>query len=203
MAYPRSYTDDQLREAVAVSLCWADVMEALGKSRKQPPGHTQKVASRLGLDYSHFDYGYKRARKPIEAPESDFTGEATYSGRIGLTIAMRWFLSHGYNVSLPVEVAHYNLIAKSNSGLKKVQVKTTAKISKGGTYHANIGRMQYNPDGILGSHGRASRVAYLEEEIDLFFIATSDGQKYLIPLECVPSATVIALDTKYRNFRVE
>jgi hypothetical protein len=65
MAHPRTYTDEQLREAVAASSNWSQVMAAIGKKPGNGTKNVKAVAERLGLDASHF--AYKRSFRPDHA----------------------------------------------------------------------------------------------------------------------------------------
>jgi hypothetical protein len=50
----RTYTDDQLRQAIAIGTNWSNVMVALGKTPGSGTTAVKAVAERLGLDTSHF-----------------------------------------------------------------------------------------------------------------------------------------------------
>lgn len=78
MAFPRSYTDDQLRLAVANASSWADVMEGLGKNRKHPAEDIKPVAERLGLDTSHL--GFASRRDVVPAQPSAFKNRRSRRG---------------------------------------------------------------------------------------------------------------------------
>lgn len=197
----RTYTDEQLQAAVANSTCWADVMELIGKRRSAKQTDVRAVAARLGLDDSHFSYA--RSQAPIAPPPLPFSRpEAAHGGRSGLSIAARWFLDRGYNVSVPLEPAPYDIVVESDEGLKKVQVKTTSFVAANGRYRVRLARSIYDPEAPLNARGRYRFSAYTEDEIDLFFIATSGGENYLVPIKSVLGLRSMVLDGKYAACRV-
>jgi hypothetical protein len=106
----RTYTDQQLTEAVANSTCWADVKEALGMRRQGHSTWLQRNAARLDLDMGHFT-DYRRSAVPLSRADLPFKECPNHRvrGRVGASIAMQWFLSHGYMVSIPVEATTYEV----------------------------------------------------------------------------------------------
>lgn len=109
-------------------------------------------------------------------------------------MATTWFMERGYMVSVPLEPARYDLIAESDEGLKRIQVKTTRAHTVG------IGRTVYGT-GTSPSTGRYGRGVYAPGEIDLFFIYTWDRRSYLIPLEAVQGQMTLNLQ-KYESYRL-
>lgn len=202
MANRRTYTDIQLAEAVAAARCWADVMEGLGKRRSRGPKEVQIVVQRLGLDTSHFDH--RIGQTPVRPRETEFSNPVRHDGRAGLSIAVRWFLARGYNVSVPLEPGPYDLITESDTGLKRVQVKTSKALEpRSGRYVARLVKTKYDATVVVpSSRGKSRQASYREDEIDYFFIAVSDGTCYLIPVGVVAGMTAITLDDKYAAFAV-
>lgn len=201
MPHPRSYTDDELREAVANSTCWADAMEFLGKKRNGKVSDVQAVAVRLGLEFSHFSYA--RSRTPVAAHPIPFTATPNPGGKSGLSVAAQWFLDRGYVVSVPLEPAQYDLVTESDDGLKKIQIKTTRKVSKGGRFAVQLTRTLYDPALTANAGGKYRQVKYDAGMVDYFFIITAGGPRYLIPFAAVPESVSLVLDDKYRAFVVD
>ncbi|WBB94109.1 group I intron-associated PD-(D/E)XK endonuclease [Verrucosispora sp. WMMC514] len=199
MPNPRRYTDDQLREAVRTATCWADVMEGVGKRRTANQAPVRAVVARLGLDVSHF--GYARSNVPVQARSLPFSQAVDRCGRSGLSVAATWFLDRGYNVSIPVEPAPYDLVCESDDGLKKVQIKTTRKVSGGGRYVVQLTRTIYNPAAMPNSAGKYRQARYEPGTVDLFFIIAGPNT-YLIPYDAVATSTTLNLDDKYGAFVV-
>jgi hypothetical protein len=199
MPNKRSYTDDQLREAVASSISWTQVLVALGKKPGSGYQWVQATAERLELDTSHFFY--KRNFRPVQAEALPFSNAPAMGGRSGLSMAARWFLDRGYVVSVPLEPAVYDLITESDEGLKRVQVKTSRQIAGNGRRLVNISRLIYDPSRPHNANGPRRRAPYDPGSIDYFFIVTP-GQMYLIPIGAVAGLTQLTLDDKYAAFAI-
>ena len=199
MANKRTYTDEQLRDAVAESTNWTQVMRAIGKS----PGSSNKavvaVAERLGLDASHFTY--KCSFRPVSGIAMPFGNDIRHGGQSGLSIAARWFLDRGYVVSVPLEPAPYDLVTESDEGLKRVQVKTTRATGRNGRYYAEINRRVHKATAHRNANGNRRRAPYSPDDVDYFFVITP-ASMFLIPVSVVPGVCQIVLDEKYTAFAV-
>lgn len=172
------------------------------------------IASELGLGNSNV---YRRLKKmglirskgeanrlkTPGTPSVDFFSSSKASvnlPRAALGIAIRWFLLRGYMVSLPVDPTHYDLVVESDSGLKRVQVKTTTFKDRT-SWRVNIGRVAYDGAASVNSGGKRRKVSYTADQIDLFFILTADGETYLVPQEAVPEVKTISLSNKYAKYK--
>jgi hypothetical protein len=194
----RTYTDEELRIAIANANCWADVMSQLGKSRKAASQHVQRVARRLDLDTAHFVV--QARHRTIQQLQLPFTGQAVVRGRSGLSKAASWFLERGYNVSIPMEPAAYDLVVDSDDGLKRIQVKTTRMRSSSGSYRVKLTRWIYDPTAKMNAGGRHRQVPYARGSVDYFFVITQSGDMYLLPQEVVDGVGIVVLDEKYEAF---
>jgi len=199
MANQRTYTDDQLREAIAAATCWTEVMAALGKTPGSGTQAVKPVAERLSLDTSHF--GYKRNFKPVPGIKMPFGNAVEHGGQSGLSIAARWFLDRGYIVSVPLEPAAYDLVTESDEGLKRVQVKTTRYIGRSGRYVAKTVRHVHDGSAPRNANGNRKSVPYGTDLVDYFFIITPQSS-FLIPVDVVADLHAITLDEKYAAFAV-
>jgi PD-(D/E)XK nuclease superfamily protein len=189
--------EDRLREALAESVPWAGVAQYLGlPALKRNCSRLQNAAREYGLDVSGL-YGQAWGRAPVKALPVPFSRrpDASRLHQVGASAAMSWFLSRGYMVALPVETTTYDLIAESNSGLQRVQVKT----SQSGKV-VGISRTHYGA-GKSPSTGKYGRHPYQAGEVDLFFIYTGAGSMYLIPANAVAEMTRLSLD-RYSNCRL-
>lgn len=195
----RTYSDDQLREAVVSSTSWTEVLSALGKKPGSSYRCVQAVAERLDLDTSHFHY--KRNFKPVQSDPLPFSNLPVRGSRSGLSIAAQWFLDRGYAVSIPLEPAAYDLIAESDNGLMRIQVKTGNHITKNGRCQVNISRLVYESGRPNNANGPRRSAAYDSDSIDYFFIVTPD-KMYLIPITVVEGMVALVLDSKYSSFAV-
>ncbi|WP_281892310.1 group I intron-associated PD-(D/E)XK endonuclease [Phytohabitans aurantiacus] len=157
--------------------------------------------SGLGLDTSHFDR--RRSHRVVESPPLPFGHQPKPGSSSGLSIAARWFLDRGYNVSVPLEPAPYDLITESDRGLMRVQVKTTSKVGRNGRCVVRIARKLYDPTVPKNALGSYRMVPYEATDVDLFFVITAAGPIYLVPIESVTGSISLVLDEKYRAFAVD
>jgi hypothetical protein len=188
----RRWSDGQLREAVAGSSCWDEVIVCLGvvdnaASRVRAKGH----AARLGLEYGH-----------LKAPDSS-VDDAPFSrpGRLEMlraaapAIAMAWFVMRGCPVALPVEPQVYDLLVTMEKGIQRVQVKSCTQRDSKGRWTVGIGWRPYVLDKTAG------KVPYDPDSLDLFFIVLGDGSIYLIPTPALAGRTQIYAHN-YTPYRV-
>jgi len=270
MPRPRKWTDEQLREAVAASSTWQEVVLKIGrtnntKARRVVQGHAIRLsldvshlpafepvapvyphdfrfrgivddlvavvpecdswaqvfrrvgitpsgsgyvslrnkAMALGLDTSHFR-GQRWASRPVDAVEVPFSRDYTPEllRRAATARATAWFMERGYTVCVPVEPALYDLVADSDAGLVRVQVKSTTTRDKNGRWVVRIYRMAYKSSVKRTSNGARAKCAYAPGEIDFFFIVTAAGDNYLMPLAVTRGARTLTLDSKYAVFKV-
>ena len=180
-------------------------MEALGKKRLQNRVWVMKRAADIGLDTAHLDGRPTHETPVVPSGPHPFQGQEHFGakgGRTGLTVACSWFLSRGYNVSIPLEPASYDLVAESDEGLKRIQVKTSSDTRKFGRHHVSLTHVVYDSTRTPNMHGAYRRIPYTAAEIDLFFVATNSGRNYLIPVAEVVGQKSIVLDIKYAAFAV-
>lgn len=200
----RTWSDDQLRNAIAKSSTWVEVARWLGVSPRSGTGSValHHHVQRLGLDTSHF--GYARSARPLTAAEAHpFSRPSDSGASSGLSIASRWFLDRGYRVSIPLEPAPYDLIAESDTGLQRVQVKTTRRATKNGRYRVGLTHTVYDPSAALGTAaGKHRQLPYEQGVIDFFFVVANGDGKYLIPFDVVAGQKTVILDLKYAAFKV-
>ena len=199
MVNARRFTDDQLKSAIEGASCWADVMEAMGYTRKRPATSAKKRASELNLDVSRFLLA-PGSNAPIPNNHDHFPPLMSKSrgiGDNGLPIAMAWFARNGYQMSIPVSGSSpYDLIVESPShGLLKVQVKTSTNNLSSGAYLVKMTRMEY-------VDGAYSPRPYTCSEVDYFFITTGNGDMYLIPQRLAEGKQTLSMGNKFENFKV-
>lgn len=268
MARPRTWNDDQLREAVASARTWNDVVKGVGRRPSARATRTiQGHVLRLGIKFEHLpdippdvppledDWPARRDALPAAVRESqswaevlrrlgcEYSGSAYPAARrlaaeLGLNTshlpevwnkravvpgaplpfaatpserqlraaaigdAISWFMHRGYVASIPVEPARYDLVVESDSGLKRVQVKSTTSRRKD-QWHVRIYRMEYGLRDELDCNGKRGRTPYLPGEVDLFFVLTGDGSKFLIPIEATRGQLTLTLDRKYAAYKVD
>lgn len=116
-------------------------------------------------------------------------------------VAAQWFLERGYMPSIPVEAARYDLVVESDTGLQRVQVKTTTHRDRG-RWVVEVCRRAYQKDRPqIDANGKRVRVGYDLGDVDWFFILAGDGSMYLIPTGILQSLSLV-LDVKYAKYRL-
>ena len=117
--------------------------------------------------------------------------------------AIRWFLDRGYMVSLPVEPCTYDLVVESDTGLQRVQIKTTTQQNRKAQWVASLSRKVYDPDIEGNAGGKRTATHYTSTDMDLFFIVTGDQTSYLVPLSVTQQRLMLTLDQRLDCFRCE
>jgi hypothetical protein len=193
----RRWSDIQLRQAVAESQSWQEVLSRLGLSTGNgTTPHIKSHAVRLDLDTSHLNRLSHDGRLPSEppAPVTDLKAQLRYLRVAAGAVAAAWFTLRGCAVSFPIEPAEFDLLARTSGGISRVQVKTTTFHRENG-WIAGVG---HHPD----THSRKGHpLAYDPDEIDLFFIVDGDMTMYLIPSQAIAGRVQILLRT-YQKYVV-
>lgn len=195
----RRWSDAQLKQAVAESKSWNEVILRLGLSLDSGnvAPHIKSHTVRLGLDTEHLKAVRHTQRQPPDAvPEvAVLPTERKQLRASAELIAAAWFTLRGCAVSIPATPALYDLLVDTPGGLKRVQVKSTTNVHKDNGWMAGIG---HHPD----THSKKGYVlAYSPDEIDLFFIIDGDMSIYLISSRTVAGRTRILLRT-YKKYIV-
>jgi len=115
-----------------------------------------------------------------------FRPDITHLREAGTAIATMWFLLCGYNASIPIEPALYDLLVAMPDVIKRVQVKTTTFNKHG--WLVRVGRRSYS----VGNRGPL--VPYDPDLIDLFFILDGDLTMYVIPSRLIAGRVAILLN---------
>ena len=194
----RRWSDAQLRQVIAASSGWEEVLTRLGLSTNGgAQTHIKAHCIRLGLETSHLSQVSHLGRQPSEAPAeiSDLKADLKHLRVAAPAAAATWFALRGCAVSLPVEPAVYDLLVDAPGGISRVQVKTTTHFTKEG-WAVGVG---HHPDTHAKKRGR--RVAYDPDVIDLFFIIDGDLTMYLIPSRAIAGRVGIVLRT-YKKYIV-
>ena len=116
-------------------------------------------------------------------------------GRAGLSLAIAYFGSNGYTVSLPLnDTQDYDLIVDKDNKLSKVQVRFTDEYSKYGVYVC--------PLRSTSGTTRKTISTIKDTSVDLLFVATSNMSLYLIPKKDIINSSAINLGEKYEKYQV-
>jgi hypothetical protein len=116
-------------------------------------------------------------------------------GDAGLGLAIGWFASHGYTVSVPLtDSQNYDLIV-DNGDLKKVQVKSTF-FKRRGSYTISL----TTKGGTRHSKNKIKKFDKLS--CDILFVVTDCGDYYLIPTEYVDVQHTLTLNGDWNECKV-
>ncbi len=125
----RSWSDAVLRQAVAESRTWEEVLIALGLSARAGGERTlvKAHALRLGLDLSHLGQP-----APHRAASCELRPDLANLRQAAESLAATWFVLCGCNVAFPAVPDCYDLLVSTSDSMKRVQVKTTTCNTKVG-----------------------------------------------------------------------
>lgn len=116
-------------------------------------------------------------------------------GNTGLGIAIAYYTSNGYIVSIPLnDTQDYDLIVDKNDKLYKVQVKATSCKTKYGNYQVAL-------KSCGGTKGKTYKTI-INTNIDEVFIVTDNIDIYIIPIKKIYNYTTLNLCKKYENFKI-
>jgi hypothetical protein len=191
----RTWTDDQLRTAIAGAATWSDVLCEIGVvDNSESRARVKSRGMRLGLEVSHL--ATRRANPASEVGSSrPISASLDHLRRAAPAIAMAWYQLRGCAMALPIEPQPYDLLATTPEGIQRVQIKSATNRDADGRWQVSVGRRPYVLDKCTG------RAPYDPEDLDTFFIVNGAGGIYLVPIERIAGQVVIVLDA-HREFRV-
>jgi len=109
-------------------------------------------------------------------------------GDVGLGVAIGYFVSKGYTVSVPLtDSQDYDLVVDMD-GLKRIQVKTTSYKLKSGSFFVSLTIKGGNRTGI----GKIKK--FDKDTVDYVFILTDETTKYLIPSTICKQTVALCAD---------
>lgn len=187
----RSWSDEQLRDAISGSATWNEVIEKIGLSVNSGTirPFLKSHAVRLGIDYDHLtSRRLSGSESRAETGLADLDPRKDQLREAAASMAGSWFALAGCPVSVPLEPAIYDLLVELPDGIKRVQVKTTTRSTKDG-WIVTVGRRPYSP------MDQGPVAPYELGTIDYFFIVDGDLNMYLIPAMALAGATRVSLRT--------
>ena len=117
-------------------------------------------------------------------------------GNAGLGIAVAYYSSNGYTVSIPLnDTQDYDLIVDKNNFLKKVQVKATSCKTKYNRYQVAL-------KSCGGTKGETYKTI-IDTKIDEVFIVTDTMEMFIIPIEEIKNKSTLNLSEKYEKNKVK
>ena len=111
-------------------------------------------------------------------------------GRCGLSLAIAYFGSNGYTVSIPLnDTQAYDLIVDRNNTLDRISVKFTG-VKHDGNYIVDLRSCG-------GSNGSKVYSNFINSSASYLFVVTEELKFYLIPKDKVNTMTQITLNEMY------
>lgn len=171
----------------------------IGQVLETNPATIFKRVKRMGINRSSED-----AQEVIHNQGLPFVREPADENlrRSAIGRAIQWFMERGYAVSIPVEPVKYDLVAESDQGLQRVQIKTTTQKSREGRWVCSLTSWAYDKNATLTAAGKRRQSTYRSSDVDFFFIETAARDLFLLPIALVEGMTCVTLDRKYKNFKV-
>ena len=116
-------------------------------------------------------------------------------GNTSLGIAIAYYASNGYTVSIPLnDTQDYDLIVDKENLIKRVQVKSTGCKTKYGNYQVALKS--------CGGTKGATYKTLIETNIDELFIVTQDLGMYVLPIGETQNKSTLNICSKYEKYRV-
>lgn len=116
-------------------------------------------------------------------------------GNTSLGIAIAYYASNGYTVSIPLnDTQDYDLIVDRDNLIKRVQVKSTGCKTKYGSYQVAL-------KSCGGTKGETYKTV-IDTSIDELFIVTEDIGLYILPIEELKNKSTLNICNKYEKYRV-
>ena len=117
-------------------------------------------------------------------------------GNSSLGIAIAYYASNGYIVSIPLnDTQDYDLIVDKDNLLKKIQVKSSSCKTKYGNYQVAL-------KSCGGTKGETYKTI-IDTKIDEVFVVTDTMEMFIIPIEEIKNKTTLNLCEKYEKNRVK
>lgn len=117
-------------------------------------------------------------------------------GNTGLGMAIAYYSSNGYTVSIPLnDTQDYDLVIDKNHLLKTVQVKATGCKRNNGNYQVAL-------KSCGGTNGKTYKTVK-ETNVDIIFILTEDKQMFEIPKDDINNTSSLNICEKYKKYKVE
>ena len=117
-------------------------------------------------------------------------------GNSGLGMAIAYFTTNGYVVSIPLnDTQDYDLVIEKDGNLKTVQVKSTGCKTANGIYQVAL-------KSCGGTNGGTYKTL-IDTKIDFLFVLNEKSEMYLIPKDEITNKSTLNLCDKYIKYKVK
>ncbi len=115
-------------------------------------------------------------------------------GRSGLAVAIGYFGSHGYTVSIPLnDTQDYDLLVDKDNIISRISIKATGKHSEYGITIVNLRNMGGTKGKVYGRE--------CNKNIDFLFVVNEMQEMWLLPKSILTTAA-INLGKKYQKYKL-
>ncbi len=122
----------------------------------------------------------------------DYTNKQ--KGNCGLGIAIAYFTTNGYIVSIPLnDTQDYDLLIDKDNKIESVQVKYTSCKTKYGNYQVAL-------KSCGGTKGNTYKTV-IDTNVDYLFVVTKETDMYMIPKEIISNRSTLNLCDKYKIYK--
>lgn len=116
-------------------------------------------------------------------------------GNMGVAIAIAYYTSFGYTVSIPLnDTQDYDLLIEKEGKIKMIQVKATSCKTKFNNYQVAL-------KSCGGTKGTTYKTV-IDTKVDEIFVVTKDLDIYIIPKEDIINRSTITLGFQYDIYKV-
>lgn len=123
----------------------------------------------------------------------DYTNKQ--KGNCGLGIAIAYFTTNGYIVSIPLnDTQDYDLLIDKDNKIESVQVKYTSCKTKYGNYQVAL-------KSCGGTKGDTYKTV-IDTNVDYLFVVTKETDMYMIPKEIISNRSTLNLCDKYKKYKI-
>lgn len=117
-------------------------------------------------------------------------------GNSALGIAIAYFTTNGYVVSIPLnDTQDYDLVIEKDGHYYGVQVKGTSCKTKYGVYQVAL-------KSCGGTEGKTYKTV-VDTNVDYLFVVTDKIDMYMIPKETIRNRSTLNLCDKYEKYKVK
>lgn len=118
-------------------------------------------------------------------------------GMAGLSIAIAYFGSNGYVVSIPLnDTQDYDLVVEKDNKFYKVQCRSSGSLNSNGLYYSLHLRS------VGGANGGTCYGTLKDSNADLCFAVTEDMRYYLFPVSIITQGSRVVLNESFDKYLV-
>lgn len=106
---------------------------------------------------------------------------------------MALFMSHGWQVGTTDSKCLFDVFATKNGITKRIQVRSSSKLSKNGFPRFKTGRILFNTV-------RVERTSFNTGDFDLWYFYHVNGDAWIVPFECIKPISEVTMENYYEYY---